>query len=154
MPKKKDRKSTLHVRGTVTSFNVSPTGSVEGILVETEEGTVQVNFDKGDTEFVGQSMAPGKVVEIAVELDTDRGDHPVYVIANEAKEVHGVVTRLNYSLRGEVNGCHLSDGTYVHLKPGRAKKHKLRVGDSVRATGACHTGPDVVVLYAQKIDKE
>lgn len=153
VPKKKKRHSTLQVVGTVASLNISPKGSIEGVLVETADGTVQLNFAKHD-ESVARSTKLGATIDVSAKLETDEGDHEVYVAKEADVEASGVIARLNYSLHGEVNGCHLADGTFVHVKPDRAKKHKLRIGDKVKATGVCRAGSDAVVLDADSIEKE
>ena len=68
-------------------------------------------------------------------------------------EVSGTIVRLNYALHGEVNGYHLDDGTFAHVKPEGAKKYKLRVGDQVKANGSLRAGSGATVLEVRALEK-
>ena len=160
MPKKAHSHShpparPVRVRGTVLSRNVSPKGHVEGIMIATIAGASQINFPKHEAEALARSLTVGAEIDVAVTLDSDGFDHPVYVLAEQEEEgeAHGTITRLNYALHGEVNGFHLDDGTFVHLKPEGAKKHGPRVGERVIVSGERRRGPASVVLEATSFQR-
>jgi hypothetical protein len=146
-------KKSHQLRGKVLAFNISPKGHIEGVLVETAKGTAQLNFPKHAAHELAETMSIGSTIDVTAEPEPDEGDHPVFRASDEAAEVSGTIVRLNYALHGEANGCHLDDGTFVHLKPEGAKKHKLRVGDKITAKGTRRTGADVVVLEARSFGK-
>lgn len=147
MPKKEHPKSP-RLRGTVVAYNASPRGGIEGALVETPKGTVQLNFPKHGAEEVARSMAIGSRVDVEAEPETEDFDHPVYRLGEARADRRGRVVRLNYALHGEVNGVHLRDGTFVHLKPEGAQKIRARVGDWIEASGVLRRGDACVVLEA------
>jgi hypothetical protein len=153
MPKHAHAAPPLQLRGEVSAFNISPKGHVEGVLLETSKGRVQVNFPKHDSDALSASMKVRAKVALHVKLENDDEEHPVYELCDADAKVTGTVVRLNYALHGEVNGCHLDDGTFVHLKPEGAKKHSLRVGDKVEAIGTRRAGPSCVVLEAREVEK-
>jgi hypothetical protein len=153
MPKHAQPSAPLQLRGEVVAFNISPKGDVEGVLLTTPTGDAQVNFPKHDGGSLSQSMKAGTNVTLHVKLENDHEAHPVYQLCDANAEVTGTVVRLNFALHGEVNGCHLDDGTFVHLKPEGAKKHSLRVGDKVRAIGSRRVGSAAVVVDARELEK-
>src|ERR1700733_6372150 len=108
MPKKP--RSSLAVRGMVTAHNLSPKGHVEGVLVDTPTGLVQLNFPKHAADDVSRSFAVGASVTVDAELEDEDGDHPVYRASDAKGSGSGRVVGLNYALHGEVNGYHLDDG--------------------------------------------
>ena len=141
-------------RGTVQSFNISPKGSYEGLLVESKGEVIQVNFPLEWSASIAGIAAPGQQVHLEVEPHEqhDHGLHPVYrlrSVSNEKKEKFpssesnhkdghftGTVTRLNYALHGEVNGAILDTGDFLHVKPHGANALGLEVGMKVKGTGA------------------
>jgi hypothetical protein len=153
MPKHAHSSPPLQLRGEVSAFNISPKGHVEGVLLETSKGRAQVNFPKHDRDALSASLKVRAKVALQVKLENDDEEHPVYELCDADAKVTGTVVRLNYALHGEVNGCHLDDGTFVHLKPEGAKKYSLRVGDRVKAIGARRAGPSCVVLEAREVEK-
>jgi hypothetical protein len=153
MSKKAHASSSFHLRGKIVAFNISPKGHIEGALVESQSGTVQLNFPKHSAETLARSMRVGSTIDIDAELETDEGDLAVYRAGESEAEADGKIIRLNYALHGEVNGCHLEDGTFVHVKPEGAKKYELRVGERVRVSGSRHQGTDAVVLQARSIKR-
>jgi len=141
------KKSTL--RGKVVSHNISPKGEIEGAVIKTATGTAQVNFPKHGEA----SLAIDDDIDVAVELEHDDGDHEVYLLAAANGESGGTVTRFNYARHGEVNGYHLDDGTFVHVKPDGARKYKIKVGDRITAAGDRRPGRDAVVIEAKSVKK-
>jgi hypothetical protein len=151
MPKKPTK--PLALRGKVVAHNVSPKGHVEGALVETAQGIAQLNFPKHGADDFARMAAIGASVDLAAELEEDDGDHPVYRASDARAVVTGAVVRLNYALHGEVNGYHLDEGTFVHVKPEGAKRYKLRVGDRITADGPRRTGAAATVLEPEHLTK-
>ena len=98
-------------------------------------------------------MSVGAKIDVIAELETDEGDHPVYQAADAPAEVTGTVVRLNYALHGEVNGYHLDDKTFLHVKPDGAKNYKLRIGEKVKASGSRRQGTDAVVLEVSALER-
>jgi hypothetical protein len=145
----------VRVRGTVVARNVSPKGHFEGIMIATIAGASQINFPKHEAEALARSLTVGSEIDVAVTLESDGFDHPVYVLAEQEGEgeARGTITRLNYALHGEVNGFHLDDGTFVHLNPEGAKKHDPRVGERVVVTGERRRGSASVVLEATSLQR-
>ena len=150
----KNRHSGSQLRGTLVAYNISPKGHIEGATIDTTNGLAQLNFPKHAAERMARTMAVGSVVDLPVELEHDGGDHPVYVPnEHDDGQASGTIVRLNYALHGEVNGCHLDDGTFVHLKPEKAKRYELRLGTKITATGSRRPGADVTVLDAKTVNE-
>jgi len=146
---KKSHASTFQLRGKVLAYNISPKGHIEGVLVVTDGGLAQLNFTKHGAD--ARLMTVGSKIDVAVELEHGRGDHPVYASNDAEVHANGTILRLNYALHGDINGCHLDDGTFVHVKPDEAKGYDLRVGAKITATGSRRVGADAVVLDAETI---
>jgi hypothetical protein len=149
----KEHRPSRRLRGKVLAFNISPKGHIEGALIETADGHAQINFPKHDAGALAQTMRVGSKLDIVAELEPDEGEHPVYRAADAAAEASGTIVRLNYALHGEVNGYHLDDKTFLHVKPEGAKKHKLRIGEKVKATGSRRAGADAVVLEVRTLER-
>jgi hypothetical protein len=150
---RKKEKPSLKLRGKVLAFNISPKGHIEGALVETSDGRAQVNFPKHHAESLARSMQLGTHIALDVKREPDDGEHPVYTAHGDEGEASGTIVRLNYALHGEVNGYHLDDGTFAHVKPEGAKRYKLRVGDKVKARGSRRPGTDAAVLEVRALEK-
>jgi hypothetical protein len=150
---KKSRNSALQLRGTVLAYNLNPKGQIVGATVDTPAGLAQLNFPKHAAERMARGMTVGSAIDLAVQVEHDRGDHIVYVLTDDDDHADGTIIRLNYSLHGELNGCHLDDGTFVHLKPAKAKRYELRLGTRIRATGTRRTGADAPVLDAWAVNE-
>ncbi len=142
---------TTQVHGTVLGFNVSAKGKIVGVLLKTARGTAQLNFRKHDLRR--SSMPIGSKVELTGDLEHHTGHHQVYGPGASARTVTGKVARLNYGRHGQVNGVHLDDGTFLHLDSRKAKKHRLHVGENVKATGVHHEGFDAVVLKVDELER-
>jgi hypothetical protein len=155
MPKKDHSSAPVPLRGKVRAFNVSPKGHIEGALFDTRDGPVQVNFPKSEAERLAGAMSVGATVDLRGALQTDEFEHPVYLVEDGVEDTHvsGTIVRLNHALHGETNGCHLDDGTFVHLKPEGARKSRLRVGERIKVFGARRSGPAAVVLEARSVER-
>ncbi len=150
---------SLH--GLILSFNLSPKGVPEGILLRLKEGpapVVQVNFPPELAGQVTQLAGEGDLVSIDVVpfRDAEADTHPVFellklsladgrsITAEGAPEadvvVRGVVKRINHARRGEPNGAILDTGDFVHLRPHGAKQIGLKLGQQIEAAGEVRAG--------------
>ena len=152
MPKKPPSKPYA-LRGTVLAHNISPKGDVEGVLVDTPRGLAQLNFSKHGDEARAKALPIGASVDVAAEPEDDEGEHPVYRAMDASGGATGTVVRFNYARHGEINGYHLDDATFVHVKPDGAKRYKLKIGDRIAVEGQRHSGRDAVVLEATRVTK-
>lgn len=137
--------------GIVQSFNVSPKGHYEGLLLEDASEIFQVNFGREWGANVLDIAMPGSHITVEVESREAHGEpsHAVYDLINITGEgkgesavdfadgkFSGVVERLNYALHGEVNGAILNTGDFLHVKPHGAAALALTVGMKIEATGS------------------
>ena len=159
MPKPLPKKSTdapLSIKGKVVGHNISPRGYIEGVLLETAKGRVQINLSKeAEThDLSARAFKIGAIVQHDVEIENDEdGDHVVYALAESSTPVHGRIERLNYARHGEVNGYHLDTGTFVHVKPDGHRKHKLGVGDDIAVEGGRRIQGAVTVIEPDSLAK-
>ena len=153
MPAKSIPPSRLRLHGTVLGFNIGPRGHIEGALVETSDGTAQINFPQHEANLLSHAVQEGSSVDLDVELEAQTPGHRVYRLCDEEAEVSGQVKRLNHAPGGDVNGYHLDDATFVHVTRDGAKKYDLHVGETVRATGVTRRGPDFDVFEARAIER-
>jgi hypothetical protein len=143
---KHKQKDEHNLEGTLREFNFSPKGSIEGALIDTKEGLIQINWPPGNSPgglSKGQSIKA--VVTKAHEDEDIPGEHPVFeLIAIQGRDeqggegpvrVTGVVRRLNYARHGERNGVILDNGDFVHLKPHGMKQTGLEVDQNVEVEG-------------------
>ncbi len=168
-------KTTLKKQGTVQSFNYSPKGSFEGLLLETDHHkAIQINFPQHLAGRIAVVAAPGTQVQAEVHLEEEgRGHaaHPVYQLVRlktdnnqytlsadetEEEEHHsfsGKVERLNYALHGEVNGAILDNGDFVHLKPHGAAELELTEGMELEGFGSTKSTIDGhLVIEAEEVN--
>ncbi len=145
---------TLKKSGTVQSFNVSPKGIYEGLVIEEGGQVLQINFPHHLSAAISEMVKVGSAIECkAAERPLDKPhEHPVYeLLALEGKSLKqleksggsdqngnsfsGTVKRLNYALHGEVNGGILDTGDFLHLKPKGAASVGLKTGMKVKGHG-------------------
>jgi hypothetical protein len=150
MSKKKTGAEASRLSGKLISFNVDPRGEIEGAMIDTSGGLAQVNFPKHLAPALAKSMRVGARIEIGVTPEKSEADHSLFRATDDAT-VTGTIKRLNFTLHGEVNGYHLSDSTFVHVKPEGARKHRLVVGDRITATGPMRAGLDARVLECKRV---
>ncbi len=137
----------------------SPKGGIEGVLLDTDDGRVQIVFDHHDEEAHRpfEALSPGQalVIEAAPQKPSPKGEgeHPVHAFS-KLKSVDGTkpekpkrsrdaaysgtVERLNYARHGAANGVVLDSGDFIHTKPDGMSRLKLEVGDRVEADGDAH----------------
>jgi hypothetical protein len=137
---------TLKKSGIVQSFNISPKGTYEGLLLKDKNTTVQINFPPHLSSVISESVKVGSKLQVsATDWPTDKPqDHPVFELVEvEGKALNesngsfsGVITRLNYALHGEVNGGILDSGDFLHLKPKGAAAVGIEVGLKVKGHGS------------------
>jgi len=148
---KKPTAKTL--KGTIVSFNISPKGVYEGVLVSnTDSEIVQVNFYPEFGAYIGDKLAINEDISWQVTLEEEEKEavHPVYSLLRfknaHGKEIlldeephdvttKGTVAQINYALHGEPNGAILDNGDFIHLKPKGFKHAELEVGQKVTVKG-------------------
>ncbi|MES1175549.1 MAG: hypothetical protein ABUL62_14600 [Myxococcales bacterium] len=150
MPAKK-QPIEREIRGTVQATNISPKGAVEGVLVKTESGMIQLNFPKHEPSTSAPAFSVGAKVCLRAKLETEEFEHPVYELSDAEASVEGVIARLNYARHGEINGFHLHDGTFVHLTPDVATEYDLRIGYRAAVTGKRKQGEAALVIDARSV---
>ncbi|HLH04699.1 MAG TPA: hypothetical protein VKX25_18170 [Bryobacteraceae bacterium] len=144
-------KKTIQKRGRVESYNISPKGGYEGLLLREGGEVVQVNFARESAGEIAALAPEGAEIAVACEEDgSGKRDaaHPVLKLVRlegahgswPAKDTdggrfRGRVARLNYALDGQVNGGVLDSGDFLHLKPHGAKAVKLETGMRVEGHG-------------------
>ena len=150
-------KKQLNRKGTVQSFNFSPKGSYEGLLLKTADEIIQVNFPREHSEQMSAFAPEGSELRVALEAwEESKGpaEHPVYRLGSASNgkgeefpgaqhdgSFSGKISRLNYALHGEVNGGVLDSGDFLHLKPHGAAALKIRVGLHVKGVGSSKPMP-------------
>jgi len=161
--------------GTVTQFSLTPRGDVDGLILA--DGT-QVHLPPHlGAQLVG-AVKPGDTVTIrglkaealpliqALSITDDRSRASV-VDAPPPRppgppgpgarwqwlDVSGQVREPLYGPRGDLNGALLTDGTQVHLPPGRAQdlRADLAAGRTLVAAGYGVSGPYGRALDARQI---
>lgn len=142
---KSKSEDTMCLEGKVVAFNTSPRGARESVLLRVKKQLVQVTYPKERAPSLSE-IEIGSELRVDVRAGDAHGDHPVYDAVEEEAEAEGKVVRLNYARHGELNGFHLDDGTFVHLKPEGARKRNVRVGQRVTIRGRRIVGPDAVVV--------
>jgi hypothetical protein len=144
------------IRGIVRGLNFAPRGEVEGLLLDVDGATVQVNFPRDRADAAAQLVGREVAIDVGPEPAASRhpqGDHPVHQFlelreggdavrigleAHDGREpiaVRGTIARLNYAKHGEPNGVVLDSGDFIHLKPEGMKQVGLRVGQEVEVKG-------------------
>jgi hypothetical protein len=124
--------------GVIVYLNVSPEGLYEGIMLQLDKKTVQINFPDHAGFDAGKELKIGKKLSIEATPFDDEGysGHSVYVWNNYGlKSVEGIVKSINYSLHGEPNGALLDNKIFVHAGPHGAKAAKLSVGQKIHVEG-------------------
>jgi hypothetical protein len=126
--------------GIVQTFNISPKGSPEGLLLESDGEIIQINFLPEFAAEIAAMAAEGKEFKANVEPEEAHGhpSHTVFrLLSLNGHDGHfsGKVKHLNYALHGEVNGAILDSGDFLHLKPHGAAALDLKPGMKVKAAG-------------------
>jgi hypothetical protein len=150
------------LRGTVKALNFAPKGEFDGLLLDVEGETVQVNISPDRAGGIADMV--GRVIGVTVGpepkvADHPKGEHRVHKLIafdgehdqgaaghvhkprplhhgdDKPAELTGKVERLNYAKHGESNGVILDGGEFIHLKPDGMKKTGLKVGQQVTVRG-------------------
>lgn len=132
--------AVMEKTGIVQTFNVSPKGTLEGLLMKIGDETIQINFRQ---EFASEiaSVAVGEELKVELEPEEahDHPNHPVFrLLGLSANNSHfaGKVKHLNYALHGEANGAILDSGNFLHVKPYGAAALDLKPGMRVKGSGS------------------
>lgn len=133
----------------------SPRGEIEGFLMATSSGPVQIAFGAKDAfarQFIA-GLSDGEQMEVQARRSPPaphgEGRHPVFEFdrwpdsgsqprapqAAKADGVRGRVARFNYARHGEINGVVLETGDFLHLKPDGFERAAIDLGDFVEAHG-------------------
>lgn len=151
MPKKISPSNIVTLRGRICGFNLSPKGAIEGALLETEDGLAQINLGKGQAP--SETWKLGATLELRARAEPSHGKHGVYELIGD-DSIAGRVERINYARHAKPNGFVLEDGTFIHLKPEGAQRHRaIKVGDRVRARGRVNVGTNARVLDTDRVER-
>lgn len=144
---------TEKFKGIVQSYNISPKGMFEGLIMQSGEKLIQVNFEPEAGAYISAHFPEGKTISLKASMHHDEkkgvATHPVYHLesfddakqktvklhAGEKISAAGKVKRLNYSLHGQINGAVLDNGDFVHVKPHGAQKIGIEVGQEISVEG-------------------
>jgi hypothetical protein len=164
------------VEGRFHHLVYSPSGGIEGVLIDTDGVATQFVFGRHDdgaaSAFAGLQVGQALVIEGTEEGPPPKpgkakaeAAHTVYRFerlasidgeapphAGAEADVSGTVVRFNYARHGEANGVVLDTGDFVHTKPDGFARLGLKVGDKVRAEGRAQplaTGEGRVVEAAR-----
>ncbi len=150
-----DKHNTEQISGKFLHFIYSPHGTIEGLMIESDEGATQLVLGEAgaagllplaDTgvpiiavgEFQGWSSLKTDAHRVfsVEQLKSINGKKPVgKKPVKRIPAYAGKVARLNYARHGEPNGVVLDSGDFIHLKPEGFRRSKLQVGDWVEADG-------------------
>ncbi len=141
------------LNGRLQQLLYSPKGGLEGMLILSNDKTLQVSMAPAAADVNALSRALGRTIEVTAEPDhspkTKDGAHPVFKLSGITKvagkafkpngerggRVRGVVASIHYAKHGEPNGVILESGEFIHTRPRGMEKLKLRVGSTVVARG-------------------
>ena len=146
---------SIKKKGTLQSFNVSPKGNYEGLLLQDGNVLFQVNFPQEWSTTIAGLASIGDELQFELEDYEDKraqSSHPVYQLlslrnregqsfpssdadGSENGHFSGKVERLNYALHGEVNGAILNTGDFLHVKPHGAAALELELGMDLKGKG-------------------
>ena len=149
----------VKIRGTLMHAVYSPTGGIEGVLVEANGAPLQLVFGHDDEASADAfaRIAEGQIVVVEAvpqgESPKGKAAHAVYgfgrLVSVDGRKpakpkvkrsaaYQGVVMRFNYARHGAANGVVLDSGDFIHTTPDGLAKLKLKVGDAVHADGDAH----------------
>jgi len=145
---------TQALMGSLQQLLFSPKGGIEGLLLSTDEGLVQISMKPDTVPVKALGAAVGEAIRVLARLDRSpkaaQGVHPVYVLEaithlagkplreagkGQGAATRGVVAAIHFAKHGEPNGVILETGEFVHTRPPAMKKLKLRVGSKIVAKG-------------------
>lgn len=130
----------MEKHGIVRTFNVSPKGGLEGLLMESDGEIIQINFRPEWANDIAAAAAEGKELKAEVEAEEKHGQasHNVFRLTGlggHNGRFSGKVKHLNYALHGEANGAILESGDFLHVKPHGAAALGLKPGMKVKGVG-------------------
>ena len=141
-----------YLTGTVQSYNLSPRGIPDGLIIDSDNKSIQVNCGPEIGMALSQVAPQGDSVKITGMSERSAPDHPVYrliMLTNSkgqqimlgkpspATPIHleGTVKSLNHGPRGEVDGAILESGDFVRVGPQSGEALKLAVGQKLTLDG-------------------
>lgn len=143
------RPALRHLRGRFRQALFSPSGRLEGLLLEIGQRTVQVVLDIAQAPPALSRVEPGRF--LSIEATEMRGEgagraHPLYafrsLIAVDGRPaqtapavLRGRVSAINYARNGLADGVLLDSGEFVHLGTDGFRVAELAIGHPVIATG-------------------
>jgi hypothetical protein len=154
MPHPQELIDVWSIEGQFQHLIYSPTGGIEGVLIDTDGVSTQFVTDPHDPAIAdlfgtlrsGQTL----VLEGSEAGPSSKGEpaHFVYDFMRLASvddkpalmpqplgSTTGTVVRLNYAKHGEANGVVLDSGDFVHIRPDSFDQLGLKVGDKIKAEG-------------------
>jgi hypothetical protein len=177
-PQNRQRSQGQTLTGSVSGYNLNPSGTPESMMLSTGNSTVQLNFPPEMAASIQSAASIGAKLTVVARTgggpgdfkgpDDQQADHPVMNLesiktasgstlniggpgAGQAGEVTGTVKQLNYDRRGNVNGAQLDTGAFVHLRPG--SNADLTVGEKVTVKGRQHTASNgMKIIEADSIN--
>ncbi len=128
------KQATRTIHGIVQGFNLTPHGTVAGVLVKTDGGLVQLNTPPDMGSDLKQALAAGDAIDAQGVAAGGKADHPVYELSSiqgpkgakltiaapwnvRLVHVEATITQLNFSREGRVDGAQLDNGDLAHLGP-------------------------------------
>ena len=142
------------VAGRFQQLVYSPSGAIEGLLIDTDGIPTQFVVDPHDAPTTGllAVLASGQPLVLeGIEAGPSKkggSPHTVYTLERlvcvdgrppEAAPPHasvsGTVVRLNHARHGAPNGVLLDSGDFVHTRPDGFETLGLKVGDTLEAEG-------------------
>jgi hypothetical protein len=153
------KKTAEAIHGSVEGFNLTPRGTVAGVLIKTDAGLAQFNTPPDMGANLKQSVSVGDTVDAQGFPLQGRSDHPVYELSSiqgpkgqkltiaapwdvHLVHVEGKVKQLNYSREGRVDGAQLDNGDLVHLGPAAEQMPQLSSGQKLTVDGYGRPTPD------------
>lgn len=148
-PAESSRPHLRRLRGSFRQPLFSPSGRLEGLLLEVGQRTAQIVLESGHVPPPLSRIEVGQFLSLeAVEVADEPGErrHPIYafraLIAIDGKPaqtapavLRGRVTGINYARDGQADGVMLDSGDFVHLGTDGFRLAELAPGHQVLATG-------------------
>jgi hypothetical protein len=147
------------IHGTCQQLLFSSRGRIEGALIETNDGVVQISIPREKAGVLAQLTGPGRPLRVLAvhhrSAKAPAGDHPVFKFQSfadangqalkraQAKLPHstikGVVSAWHFARNGLPNGMILETGEFVHLRPKGMVAAAVAIGSKLIALGELRT---------------